>query len=36
MQSEVHKMLEAFKKEREAAAAEWQKIREVNKKDSMI
>jgi len=28
MQSEVYKMLEAFKKEREAAAAEWQKIRE--------
>ena len=28
MQSEVHKMLETFKKEREAAAAEWQKIKE--------
>jgi len=36
MQSEVYKMLETFKKEREAAAAEWQKIREINKKDSMI
>jgi len=29
MQSEVYKMLEAFKKEREAAAAEWQKVREL-------
>ena len=29
MQSEVYKMLEAVKEEREAAAAEWQKIRET-------
>jgi len=29
MQSEVYKMLEAFKKEREAATTEWQKIREI-------
>ena len=28
MQSEVYKMLEAFKKEREAAVAEWNKVRE--------
>lgn len=28
MQDEVHKMLEAFKKEREAAAKEWKKVRE--------
>jgi len=29
MQSEVHKMLESFKKEREAAASEWKKIKEI-------
>ena len=29
MQSEVYKMLEAFKKEREGAAAEWGKVREL-------
>lgn len=29
MQSEVYKMLEAFKKEREAAASEWGKVREL-------
>ena len=29
MQSEVYKMLEAFKKEREAATAEWGKVREL-------
>lgn len=30
MQSEVYKMLEAFKKEREAAAEEWKKVREIS------
>jgi len=29
MQSEVYKMLEAFKKEREVAASEWEKVREL-------
>ncbi len=29
MQSEVYKMLEAFKKEREAATSEWRKVREL-------
>ncbi len=29
MQSEVYKMLETFKKEREGAASEWGKIREI-------
>lgn len=29
MQDEVYKMLEAFKKEREGAASEWQKVREL-------
>ena len=29
MQSEVYKMLEAFKKEREAATAEWKKVRGI-------
>jgi nucleoid DNA-binding protein len=29
MQSEVYKMLEVFKKEREAAASEWEKVREL-------
>ncbi len=29
MQSEVYKMLETFKKEREAATSEWQKVREL-------
>lgn len=29
MQDEVYKMLEAFKKEREAATSEWQKVREL-------
>ncbi|MFA5813203.1 MAG: hypothetical protein WC862_01685 [Patescibacteria group bacterium] len=30
MQDEVYKMLEAFKKEREAAAAEWNKVRRIS------
>lgn len=35
MQNEVYKMLEVFKKEREAASSEWAKIREsLVKKDS--
>ena len=34
MQSEVYKMLEAFKKEREAAASEWGKVRELLAKKS--
>ena len=29
MQDEVYKMLETFKKEREGAASEWQKVREL-------
>ncbi len=29
MQSEVYKMLEAFKKEREGATSEWEKVREL-------
>ena len=29
MQTEVYKMLEAFKKEREAATEEWQKVKEL-------